>query len=169
MTAQRPSIRSSVFLGATPRVSSSEERSAEFAKLRIVVVGDFSGRRSRGLCDADSIERRPLVRIDPDEIEDAYRAIAPEVALPTPWDTTVPIRGGGRLRPRGAASARSSIRGPQRSRDRPQEGGARSMTFGRRSTHRQRAFPSHPPIRNPAPSSIRRSGDRGPARFDPGC
>lgn len=49
--------------------------------VRIVVIGDFSGRASRGLLAPDQLSARPRLRVDRDDLEERLRAAGVEVQL----------------------------------------------------------------------------------------
>ena len=48
---------------------------------RVAILGDFSGRKSRGVCDAGSIANRRQVQIDRDNFEEVFAKLAPEIQL----------------------------------------------------------------------------------------
>lgn len=81
------SIRSTVFLGSQPAVRPHPVESDSIRRFRILVLGDFSGRASRGVSEPSTIGARAFVRFDPDEMESAFRVMAPQIELPSPWDT----------------------------------------------------------------------------------
>ena len=49
-------------------------------RMRILVIGDFSGRGSRGIADAASIASRPILRVDIDTFDATLRALGPALA-----------------------------------------------------------------------------------------
>ena len=49
---------------------------------RIAVLGDFSGRASRGLCEPESLHERPLIAVDVDNFEEVLARLRPEVHVP---------------------------------------------------------------------------------------
>ncbi|MGD0014435.1 MAG: type VI secretion system contractile sheath large subunit, partial [Bryobacteraceae bacterium] len=57
------------------------ERSEPETPFRILVLGDFSGRANRGVCEATLAGRKP-VRIDPDNFEQVLDKLRPELRLP---------------------------------------------------------------------------------------
>ena len=48
---------------------------------RILVVGDFSGRASRGVCEPDDLKTRPRRFVDRDELEDRLNELGVELRL----------------------------------------------------------------------------------------
>jgi type VI secretion system protein ImpC len=57
------------------------ERPEPETPFRILVLGDFSGRANRGVCEATLAGRKP-VRIDPDNFEQVLEKLRPELRLP---------------------------------------------------------------------------------------
>jgi len=49
-------------------------------RLRILVIGDFSGRGSRGTVDAEGLASRPILRLDIDNFDATLRALAPSLS-----------------------------------------------------------------------------------------
>lgn len=50
--------------------------------LKIAIVGDFSGRESRGLCDPSTIGQRPALRVNKDNFEQIFERLQVRVKLP---------------------------------------------------------------------------------------
>jgi type VI secretion system protein ImpC len=59
------------------------------ARMRILMLGDFSGRGARGLVDGD-VAGRPLLRIDADHFDEIMVRLAPRAILTPPVDDRVP-------------------------------------------------------------------------------
>lgn len=59
--------------------------------MHIAIIGDFSGRGSRGECDATSLTKRKAIEIDRDNFEDVFTRLKVELDLPF-GDTTLSFR-----------------------------------------------------------------------------
>lgn len=66
--------------------SSGEENApapqAQEQALKIAIIGDFSGRESRGLCDPSTIGQRPALRVNKDNFEQLFERMQVRVQLP---------------------------------------------------------------------------------------
>lgn len=62
--------------GSTPRRSARDP-------MRLLLLGDFSGRGPRGTQDAASLAQRKLHRLDLDTLDQVFERLAPAVTLPT--------------------------------------------------------------------------------------
>ncbi len=57
-------------------------RRGEDSPMRILLLGDFSGRRSQGTEDAASLGDRRAVRVDVDDFDQRFAKLAPRLVLP---------------------------------------------------------------------------------------
>ena len=81
MTSSRPQVHVGVNLGTRPQSAAPREiQPAD--PFRILVVGDFSGRQSRGLCAPQDLASRRPMAIDRDDFDAVMAAMAPKVHVP---------------------------------------------------------------------------------------
>jgi len=59
---------------------------------RILVLGDFSGRGARGVCDPQGLGTRPILKLDLDTFDQAISRLAPAVRLQAGADAPVEFR-----------------------------------------------------------------------------
>jgi type VI secretion system protein ImpC len=71
--------------GVRLRPSETEARSS--SRFRIVILGDFSGRRNRGECAPASISARPFYLVDPDTLNELPRKLNASLLLPVRPDS----------------------------------------------------------------------------------
>lgn len=71
-------------LASRPR---SEPRPDGGAKMRILMLGDFSGRGARGLDDPGALAARPALRVDVDNLDAVLTRLAPAVELAVDGET----------------------------------------------------------------------------------
>lgn len=81
-----------VQLGVTPEASSSAERPAEETPFRIVVLGDFSGKGSRGVNDPAKLRSLKPLAIDRDNFEDVMARLGIELHVGSGDGTRMTIR-----------------------------------------------------------------------------
>src|SRR5215813_8186344 len=68
------------FQFSQPRARSASARSEE-NPMRILVMGDFSGRASRGVENAADLASRPIVAVDIDSFERVFSGFSPALHL----------------------------------------------------------------------------------------
>lgn len=68
------------------KLSSSGSNPRPRKKFRIVILGDFSGRKNRGECTPASISARPFYLVDPDTLEELPRKLGASLLLPVSAD-----------------------------------------------------------------------------------
>jgi type VI secretion system protein ImpC len=58
---------------------------------RMLVLGDFSGRRNRGVESAADLASRPIIEVDVDNFDSVFRRLAPSIALAVEQDGAPPV------------------------------------------------------------------------------
>lgn len=81
----RASINTSSVVFKASESSSHESKiqsSTAQNPLKVVIIGDFSGRASRGVCTIDDIHQRPIVEVNKDNFESVFSRMRVRLQLP---------------------------------------------------------------------------------------
>jgi type VI secretion system protein ImpC len=95
VSPDRQQYRVELDAGLGGETSADAERIADpdSAPFRIALIGDFSGRSTRGIAQTGrSLTARRPVRVDRDNVDDAIARVAPEIRVPMGSDPETPVQ-----------------------------------------------------------------------------